>query len=187
MRRSLLVAALRFASIGSCSLRSTIGASRTRAAHCAAHFGTRRPRRRRRTGRCRGLRTHRPRPAARCGCPARRSAAVHHQDGVGVADRRQSVRDDEAGTTRAQRRHRPLDEHLGASVDRARRLVEDEDRRVGEERPGDREQLLLAGADRRRPRRRRRCRSRGGASARTGRRTRRAASTICSSVAFGLP
>ena len=33
----ILVAGLRCASGGSCSLRSTIGASRTRAAHCAAH------------------------------------------------------------------------------------------------------------------------------------------------------
>ena len=47
----------------------------------------------------------------------------------------------------AQRVHRFLDQHLGAGVDRARRLVEDEDRGVGEERAGDREQLLLAGAD----------------------------------------
>ena len=47
----------------------------------------------------------------------------------------------------AQRGHRLLDQHLGAGVDRAGRLVEDQDRRVGEERPGDGEQLLLAGAD----------------------------------------
>ena len=47
----------------------------------------------------------------------------------------------------AQRVHRLLDLHLGAGVDRAGRLVEDEDRRLGEEGAGDRQQLLLAGAD----------------------------------------
>ena len=75
------------------------------------------------------------------------AAGVHHQDGVGVADGRQPVGDHEAGAVRAQRRHGLLDEHLGAGVDRAGGLVEDEDRRVGQERPGDGEQLLLAGAD----------------------------------------
>ena len=73
-------------------------------------------------------------------------ARLHHQDGVGVADRREAVGDHEAGAVRAQRRHRLLDEHLGAGVDRAGGLVEDQDRRVGEEGAGDGEQLLLAGA-----------------------------------------
>ena len=74
-------------------------------------------------------------------------AVLHHQDQVGVADRGQPVGDDEAGPVRAQRGHRLLHQHLGAGVDRAGRLVEDQQRRVGEERPGDGDQLLLAGAD----------------------------------------
>ena len=79
----------------------------------------------------------------------------------------------------AQRVHRLLDEHLGAGVHRRRRLVEDEDRRVGQERAGDGQQLLLPRARRSRPRRRSRCRSRRAASARTGRRAwPRAAATI---------
>ena len=73
---------------------------------------------------------------------------------VGVADGRQPVGDHEAGALRPQRGHGLLDQHLGAGVDRAGGLVEDEDRRVGEEGPGDGEQLLLAGADACRPRRR---------------------------------
>ena len=56
--------------------------------------------------------------------------------------------DHEARAPRAQRGHRRLDEHLRAGVDRARRFVEDEDRRVGEERPGDGEELLLPRAHR---------------------------------------
>ena len=47
----------------------------------------------------------------------------------------------------AQRGHGLLDQHLGAGVDRAGGLVEDEDGRVGQEGPGDGQQLLLAGAD----------------------------------------
>ncbi len=47
--------------------------------------------------------------------------------------------------SRAQRRHRVLEQQLGAGVDRAGRLVEDQQRRVGEERPGDRDQLPLPG------------------------------------------
>src|SRR5690606_24602864 len=43
--------------------------------------------------------------------------------------------------------HRVLDEHLGAGVHRARRLVEDEELRLGEERPGDGDELLLPGRD----------------------------------------
>ena len=58
--------------------------------------------------------------------------------------------DDERRPALHQPRHRPLDEHLGPRVDRRRRLVEDEDRRVGEERPGDRQELLLAGREVRR-------------------------------------
>ena len=45
-------------------------------------------------------------------------AAVHHEDRVGVADRRQPVGDDEARAIRAQGGHRPLDQHFGARVDR---------------------------------------------------------------------
>ncbi len=74
-------------------------------------------------------------------------AVLHHEDHVGAADRRQPVGDHETRPIRPQRVHGFLDEHLGAGVDRAGRLVEDQDRRIAEERPGDRHQLLLAGRD----------------------------------------
>ena len=45
----------------------------------------------------------------------------------------------------AESRHRLLDEDLGPRIDVARRLVEDKNTRVREERPCDREQLFLAG------------------------------------------
>ena len=71
-------------------------------------------------------------------------AVLHHQDHVGVADRRQPVRDDERRAPAHQLAHRALDEDFGARVDAARRFVEDQDRRIGEERARDRQQLLLA-------------------------------------------
>ena len=74
-------------------------------------------------------------------------AVLHDEDDVGVADRRQAVRDDEAGPVAAQRGHRVLDQQLGPGVDRRRRLVEDQQLRCGEERPRDGEQLLLARRD----------------------------------------
>ena len=66
------------------------------------------------------------------------AAVVHHQDHVGprIVESRWAI----TKLVRPRRRgvHRLLDQHLGAGVDRARRLVEDQDRRVGEERPRDR-------------------------------------------------
>jgi hypothetical protein len=78
------------------------------------------------------------------------AALLHHEDVVGIADRREAVRDHEAGAALAQRCHRMLDEKLGAGVDRRCRLVEDQDLGIGEERPRDRHQLLLADAQVRR-------------------------------------
>ncbi len=43
------------------------------------------------------------------------------------------------------RGHRVLQQELGAGVDRGRRLVEDQQRRIGQERAGDRDELPLAG------------------------------------------
>ena len=75
---------------------------------------------------------------------------VHDDDGVGAADRRQTVRDDEARATVPQPRHRLLDEDLGARVDVARRLVEDEHAAIRQEGARDREELLLPARDVRR-------------------------------------
>ena len=100
----------------------------------------------RRTGSGRGRRRSRRARAAASWVPCSTiAAAVHDEDRVGVADRRQAVGDDERRPAVHQPGHRALDEDLGPRVDRGGRLVEDEDRRVGEERAGDRQQLLLAG------------------------------------------
>ena len=71
-------------------------------------------------------------------------AVLEDDDQVGVADRRQAVRDDERGAAVQEPPQRVLDLALRADVDRARRLVEDQDPRVGEQRTGERDELALA-------------------------------------------
>src|SRR5579859_5134696 len=53
------------------------------------------------------------------------------QNQIGVPDRAQAVCDDDAGASSQQPAERCLDVLLGAGVDAARRLVEDQDARVG--------------------------------------------------------
>ena len=93
-----------------------------------------------------------------------------HEDDVGAPDGRQAVGDDEARAVLHELGHGLLDEHLGARVDRARGLVEDEDLGVGQERPGDGRGAASRPATRRSRRRRAPCRSRRAACARSGRR-----------------
>src|SRR4030081_1733483 len=54
-------------------------------------------------------------------------AGLDHQDQIGVLDRAQAVCDDDAGASTQQPAERYLDPLLGARVDTARRLVEDQD------------------------------------------------------------
>jgi hypothetical protein len=69
---------------------------------------------------------------------------LEHDDQVGVADRREAVRDHEGGAAGEERPQRLLDLALGADVDRRGGLVEDQDARVGEQRPRERDELALA-------------------------------------------
>ena len=76
------------------------------------------------------------------------AAAVHDDHLIGEGDGRQPVRDDEgrpAGHRLAQPR---LDRGLGGRVDRGGRVVEDQDPRIGKQRPGDRDSLALAPRER---------------------------------------
>ena len=61
------------------------------------------------------------------------AAVLEHDDQVGVADRREAVRDHEGGAAGEQAAESPLDLALGADVHGRRGLVEDQDARVGEE------------------------------------------------------
>ncbi len=61
-------------------------------------------------------------------------AMVEHQDLVGVHHRRKPVRDDERRAAARDLVERALDLALGAGVERRRRLVEQQDRRVLQDR-----------------------------------------------------
>src|SRR5688572_17451760 len=71
-------------------------------------------------------------------------AAVEDEDLVGAGDRRQTVRDDEGRAPAAQRLEAVLDQRLALAVEARRRLVEDQDARVGEDGASDRQALPLA-------------------------------------------
>ena len=74
-------------------------------------------------------------------------AVLEHEDLVGAADRRQPVRDDERRAALAQAPQAVLDHRLALAVEARRGLVEDEDARVGEDGPRDRDALALAAGE----------------------------------------
>ena len=72
------------------------------------------------------------------------AAAVEHEDARGVAHRGEPVGDDEGGAALHHLVEGGGHLGLGRGIERARRLVEDQDRRVLQQRPGDRQPLPLA-------------------------------------------
>jgi len=62
------------------------------------------------------------------------STVVEDQDEVGREDRRETVRDDDAGAAAHQRNESLLDQRLRGRIQRAGRLVEDEDAGILEQR-----------------------------------------------------
>src|SRR4051812_13773717 len=70
--------------------------------------------------------------------------ALHDEDLVCTADRRQAVGDDQRRAATEKPVERALDQDLRRPVNVGGRLVEDQDPRVGEQRAGDRDQLALA-------------------------------------------
>jgi len=72
---------------------------------------------------------------------------VDDQDPVRLADRAQPVGDDETGSSFHQAQHRLLDLLFRARVHAARGLVKDQDAGIGQDRPGDGQQLPLALAE----------------------------------------
>ena len=73
--------------------------------------------------------------------------SLDDEDLVGVADRREPVRDDQRGPPLEGGVEGPLDGGLGLAVEVRGRLVEDDDRRRLEQQPGDREPLPLAAGE----------------------------------------
>ena len=72
-------------------------------------------------------------------------ALLQHDDLVAVADRTKAMRDDDAGA--AATAQIIVDDLFGYWIERAGRLVEDDDGRVGNEGPGDLDSLALAAAE----------------------------------------
>ena len=115
-------------------------------------------------------------PAARISsscvpCSTRRPRSSTRID-VGVADRRQPVRDHERRAPAQQLVHVLLDRALGLGVERARRLVEQQHRRPVVDGARDRDPLRLAARQRAGPTRRCASRSRAAAARRTPARSR---------------
>src|SRR2546421_2250669 len=75
-------------------------------------------------------------------------AALHDDDAIGVLHGGEAMRDRERGAPLLQRLERALYHELACRVERARRLVEQQDRAVGEQRPRDRQALALAAGER---------------------------------------
>ena len=72
------------------------------------------------------------------------AAVLERDDAVGLAHGRQPVRDDEDGAARRDALHVVLDDALALVVERARRLVEDQDARIADQRARDGDALALA-------------------------------------------
>ena len=72
------------------------------------------------------------------------AALVEDDDAVGVADGREAVGDDDGGALRLEAREGAAHRLLVDRVQMRGRLVEDEDGRVLEDGPGDRDALALA-------------------------------------------
>ena len=71
-------------------------------------------------------------------------AVLEHHDRLTVLNGRKTVRDNEYGTVLHQGIHTSLYDGLGTGIDRRGRLIEDHDRRIGNGRTRDRDQLALA-------------------------------------------
>src|SRR5258705_13757577 len=71
------------------------------------------------------------------------AAPLQDDDGGGAADGGGPVREDERGPVQHQRGQRVLDQHLGLGVQRRGGLVEDQDRRVAQDRARNRDALPL--------------------------------------------
>ena len=70
-------------------------------------------------------------------------AAFEDENRVGVDQRGQAVRDDDQGAALRNAQQVGVDDRLAVGVERAGRLVEDQDPRVADQRPRNREPLLL--------------------------------------------
>ncbi len=75
------------------------------------------------------------------------ASVIEHQDEIGVADRGETVGDDQVRAACEQRRQRFLHLPLGDGIECARRLVENEDARILQDGARDRQPLPLAAGE----------------------------------------
>src|SRR5215471_6166821 len=71
------------------------------------------------------------------------AAAFEDEHGVGVYEHRKTVRNDDDGTAFGDPQKVGIDDRLAFGIQRARRLVEDQDARIAEQRTGDSQALPL--------------------------------------------
>ena len=71
-------------------------------------------------------------------------AGLHHQNGVGMHDRMQAMGDHDGGAVLAEMLDRLLHLLLGFGVERGSGFIEQDERRVPDQRAGDRDALALA-------------------------------------------
>ena len=72
------------------------------------------------------------------------AAALEDEDRIRIHQRGEAVRDDNQGAALRDAQQVGVDDRLAVGVERARRLVEDQDARIADQRAGDRETLPLA-------------------------------------------
>ena len=77
------------------------------------------------------------------------SSGIHHANDVGVEDRREAVGDRQRGAVLDELGDRLVDAALAVRVDLRGRLVEDQNRRIAQDRAGDGDPLLLPARKRR--------------------------------------
>ena len=76
-------------------------------------------------------------------------AMMQHENLIGIDDRAQSMRDRDRRSSRHENRQGPLNIRFYLAVHRAGRFVENEQRRVGNDRARERQELTLSDTDRR--------------------------------------
>lgn len=88
---------------------------------------------------------YRPLTSSNSSCAAfNDSARFDHQDQIRIVHRAQAVRDHDAGASGQQGLECPLNDRLGAGIDIGSGLIENQDARIADHRPGEAEQLALA-------------------------------------------
>src|SRR6266700_703263 len=71
-------------------------------------------------------------------------SVIEHEYLIGMADRAQAMGDDEARPARQKHAQRSLNASFRDRIDAARRLVENQNPRIGEHRPGEADRLPLS-------------------------------------------